>query len=111
ERAQAAAEPEGGRAGELSGPEPRARRDLPARLDVEARHGARGARAADHQPLRHAALLADVLTAEPVRRATAGLQELESVRQPVDEHAHCARAVLRHLLLPTGLRLLQPARE
>ena len=98
-------------AAELPRPQPRPRRDLPARLDVEARHRARGARAADHQPLRHAALLAQLLAAEPVRRAAAGVQELEPVRQPVDGHADGARAVLRHLLLPTGLRLLQPARE
>src|SRR5918994_159572 len=93
--------PQGCRAGQLPRPEPRDVRLLPAGLDVQAGHCPRcDARAAG------GAVRAAVLHGEDGDRRD-DLPELEPVRERGDGPADRARRLVRHLLLPTGSRVLR----
>ena len=102
EEARAAPGRGGGASRELPGPEPRHRRALSARIDVEAGHRARRDAGARLLGVR----LAPVLAGRLLRPRPAALPQLEPVRQPADDAPGSARRVVRHLLLPDRRSLL-----
>ena len=101
-RAPAADRPQGGRGGQLPGPQPRDIRLLSAGLDLQAGHGARSDARAARRALRAALLHGE----DGDRRHH--VPELEPVRERGDGPADRARGLVRHLLLPTGPRVLRP---
>ena len=88
---------------------PRARRGLSARVDLQAGHGDRRDAAASRVAL-HATRVHGLVHVA-ARPCAPGLQELGSVRQPVDRPADGARALVRHVLLPTRRRVLRAPGE
>ncbi len=109
-QARAAPEPEAGRGGQLPRPRPRDRRRVPAGLDVEAGDRARGDAGAHPLAVHAAPLLADVRRQGRDGREP-DLPQLDPVRRSVDGPEDRARRVVRHLLLPSGLQLLQAAAD
>ena len=105
-----------GRGGQLPGARPRDRRRLSGRLDLQARHRARGAAGAHASHAPYASTLLPctgryTVYKEDGRPGRTGVQQLGPVRQLADEPADGDRGLLRHVLLPTRLRLLQAAAE
>ncbi len=101
------------RAGQLPVAEPSDQRALPRRLDVQADHRARRAADARHLARDVAPLYRDVRRpqARRVDRARRRLQERRPLHRRDDEPADRARRLVRHVVLPAGLRLLQRAAE
>ena len=94
-----------GRSGELPVAEPRDQRRLSGRLDLQAGHGARGARNTRDHALFDSSLhrLVHGLQGGRLRPGGPGVLQLGPVRQFADEPAHGDRGLLRHVLLPTRL--------
>ena len=93
--------------GELPGHQPRDHRRLPARLDVEAGRRARGDAGAPARAVPVDRLHAD----RDVRPRRAGVRQLGPVRQPRDDAARGARALVRHVLLRGRVPLLPRRRQ
>ena len=98
-----AARPRGGQSSELPRAEPRDRRPLSAGLDLQARDRARG----DARAARLGLHAAAVHGLDGDRRHD--VQQLEPLIERGDDDADRNRRVVRHLLLPTGPRLLPAA--
>ena len=93
------------------GLEPRDRRRVSRRLDLEAGDSAGGTRDAHHLVLDRASVHARLQRPQPVRRPAPGVQERRSRCRRDDEPADRARGLVRHVVLPGRLRLLQRAAE
>ena len=91
--------------GELPDPEPRDRRPLSARLDVQADHGARGDAGGAPRPDE----LDPVHREDGGRRRQAGLHELGPAEERADDAHDGARELVRHVLLRGRAALLRPA--
>ena len=99
-------------AAELPVAEPRDRRRLPRGLDLEAGHRARRARDAHDLVLDPAPVHSRFRRSERVpRHSRPALHERRPVRGPDDDPADRPRRVVRHVVLPRRLRLLQAATE
>ena len=101
------ADGEDGGGEELSVAEPRAAGDVSAGLGLQAGDGARRAGGASRVAVRDPRVHRDVHGAGgPV---ASHLPQLGPEREPADGSAHSARVLVRHVLLPTGQRLLRAA--
>ena len=103
QEARTGARPEDGSAAELSGHQPRDRRDLSAGLDVQAGHRARRHAGRPRAAVRPDPLLARLQGSRP------DLPQLDAADRPVHRSADGARDVVRHLLLRARKALLQPS--